>query len=216
MDCDICLENYDNSIKRPLIIIKCGHTYCAECLGNIVEKKCPSCNAYIDSTITNFAVLKTTSESEYDKLKAELEKSLKELESFEKNLAEDRKNKIQQNSERVKLVKNKVENQTNVLIKLLNENKKRLFKEIEENAKLFNQSVNQKALLSPNKRDNIAEKLSSNKYNKKQLIEVRDDIVKQNIELNRKTEEQTETFDFYVNNETKIDEKFIGEIKKVI
>ena len=72
----------------------------------------------------------TAAESEYDKLKAELEKSLKELESFEKNLAEGEKNKIKQKSERVKLVKNKVENQTNVLIKLLNENKKRLFKEI--------------------------------------------------------------------------------------
>jgi hypothetical protein len=214
MDCDICLEKYDNSIKRPLIIIKCGHTYCAECLGNLIEKKCPSCNVYIDSTITNFAVLKTTSESEYDKLKAELEKSLKELESFEKNLAEDRKNKIQQNSERVKLVKNKVENQTNVLIKLLNENKKRLFKEIEENSKLLNQ--NQKTSVALNKRDEIAEKLSSNKYNKKQLIEVRDDIIKQNIELSQKTEEQTESFDFFVNEEIKIDEKFIGEIKKVI
>jgi exonuclease VII large subunit len=140
----------------------------------------------------------TAAESEYDKLKAELEKSLKELESFEKNLAEGEKNKIKQKSERVKLVKNKVENQTNVLIKLLNENKKRLFKEIEANSKESSRSLNEKLneLVVPDpKRSEIKEKLSSNKYNVDQLIEVRDDIVKQNIQLYRKALKETESFE---------------------
>ena len=63
----------------------------------------------------------------------------------------------------------------------------------------------------------MIEKLSNNKYNKEQLIKVKADLVKQNTALNCKVEEHTqitEDFDFFINHDTKIDEKFIGEIRK--
>ena len=128
MECDICLEKFDHSLNKPLVLIRCAHTICAKCVDNLVEKKCPTCNCDIEETRTNWSILKTAIESDYDKLKAELDKTFNEIESLEKKLNKAKEIKIEENYNRVKIVKNHVEKQANELIKLINENKKRMFR----------------------------------------------------------------------------------------
>lgn len=41
MDCDICLELFDSSERRPKVL-PCGHTYCLRCLGELRKKACPA------------------------------------------------------------------------------------------------------------------------------------------------------------------------------
>ena len=128
MECDICLEKFDHSLNKPLVLIRCAHTLCAKCVDNLVKKKCPTCNGKIEETRTNWSILKTTIQSNYDNLKTELDRTFNEIELLEKKLTEAKELKLEDNSNRVKIVKNLVEKQANDLIKLINENKKKLFK----------------------------------------------------------------------------------------
>ncbi|XP_042868337.1 RING finger protein 207-like [Penaeus japonicus] len=44
--CGICLSEFDATLRRPLILPKCGHTYCRICVKNLAahgEVTCPSC-----------------------------------------------------------------------------------------------------------------------------------------------------------------------------
>ena len=45
--CSICNSEYDETIKIPLILSKCGHTYCQICLLNLINDNsliCPNDN----------------------------------------------------------------------------------------------------------------------------------------------------------------------------
>jgi len=62
-------------------------------------------------------------ESEYDILKAELEKTINDIELIENKLIKDKEEKIKANLNFVQATKKKVEKQANELIRLINENK---------------------------------------------------------------------------------------------
>ncbi|XP_034256496.1 uncharacterized protein LOC117654250 isoform X4 [Thrips palmi] len=40
MECNICLEPFDATERRPKVL-RCGHSYCVKCLGRLADKKCP-------------------------------------------------------------------------------------------------------------------------------------------------------------------------------
>ena len=48
LDCEICIERYNTTDKKPLNL-NCGHTYCKACVSHIILKKqiegilCPDC-----------------------------------------------------------------------------------------------------------------------------------------------------------------------------
>ena len=56
LECNICLEKYDNKEKVPRIL-KCGHTFCTKCLkeltkaSNILEVRLPYVKCPLDKTI---------------------------------------------------------------------------------------------------------------------------------------------------------------------
>ncbi|XP_026284802.2 uncharacterized protein LOC113210849 [Frankliniella occidentalis] len=60
MDCDICLEDY-NQVERVPKIMPCGHTVCLRCLQRSDRKECPTCRREFevapDALIINFALL---------------------------------------------------------------------------------------------------------------------------------------------------------------
>jgi len=56
MDCDICFEKFDQSLNRPMTLIRCCHTICLSCLKNLKEKKCPSCDFTIEDSQTNWSI----------------------------------------------------------------------------------------------------------------------------------------------------------------
>lgn len=218
MECDICLEKFDHSLNKPLVLIRCAHTLCSKCVKNLAENKCPSCNSVIEETKTNWSILKTASDSEYDKVKLELERTLNEIESLEKKLFETKEKRIDENTHKAKLVKTQVEKQANDLIKLINENKKRLFKEIETNTKNLNKKIADLALCSNEKREEIKESLNKNDFEKEQMTCLKSELIKHKPEFNTKVDKInkfSESFEFCLNTKTTIGEDFIGEIKQV-
>lgn len=36
--CSVCEEEYDTDLKVPRILPDCGHTFCTECLEQLIEK----------------------------------------------------------------------------------------------------------------------------------------------------------------------------------
>ena len=46
MECELCFENFNRVERLPKIIQKCGHTFCKECIQEVVNRqhKCPVCN----------------------------------------------------------------------------------------------------------------------------------------------------------------------------
>src|SRR5690348_6322638 len=51
MNCPICLNKYNNVNKIPRILNNCGHTFCEDCLSNILTERnsntitCAICNS---------------------------------------------------------------------------------------------------------------------------------------------------------------------------
>ena len=54
-DCIICFEKYNDSNRKPLVLIPCGHTICGECLESI--DKCPTCRENIERTVENWDLI---------------------------------------------------------------------------------------------------------------------------------------------------------------
>lgn len=52
--CKICYSNYDDDIKKPVIMTPCSHTICKSCLSNILllNKTCPFCKKEIMGDIS--------------------------------------------------------------------------------------------------------------------------------------------------------------------
>ena len=48
-DCVVCYEQYNDSNRKPQVLIPCGHTICGECLGSITN--CPKCRKNIERTV---------------------------------------------------------------------------------------------------------------------------------------------------------------------
>ena len=53
--CPICFEPYIEIERPPRVLIKCGHTFCDNCIKLIISiddisAKCPDCRMYIDTT----------------------------------------------------------------------------------------------------------------------------------------------------------------------
>ena len=61
-----------HSIRKPLVLAVCGHTFCSDCLNKMINKKCPQCRKKYKEKIPNFAILTLIPESTYDYLKAEV------------------------------------------------------------------------------------------------------------------------------------------------
>ncbi|XP_034237268.1 uncharacterized protein LOC117642811 isoform X2 [Thrips palmi] len=43
MDCNICMEPFNDSKRRPKCIVPCGHTVCLGCLQSMHTRRCPDC-----------------------------------------------------------------------------------------------------------------------------------------------------------------------------
>ncbi|XP_034231341.1 RING finger protein 141-like [Thrips palmi] len=61
MECHICMEDFDSTLRRPKCIVPCGHTVCQQCLGNLKNQVCPVCRKEFSGPLTslldNYAVL---------------------------------------------------------------------------------------------------------------------------------------------------------------
>jgi hypothetical protein len=58
MNCIICTHSFDQHIRKPTSIYKCGHTFCADCLKNNKLIDCPMCRELIEYKAPNWQSLK--------------------------------------------------------------------------------------------------------------------------------------------------------------
>ena len=215
MECDICFEKFDHSINKPLVLFRCAHTMCSKCVSLLSEPKCPSCGCVIEETRPNWSLLKTVPESDYDKLKSDLTKSISEIELLEKGFTETEQRKKEENSNLIKSLRSQVENRANDLIKQINMNKKNLFKEIDTNCKSLNNREPQLYFVQTDeKREETKEKINSNKFGKEQLLDLNVEFISRRSELkSQMNSKSVESYEFSINENTKIGENFIGEIR---
>jgi hypothetical protein len=92
MECDICIEPYDHSIRKPCSLSSCSHTYCLKCLEQL--NICPKCNEPIKGKNINIALLNFIPESSYDKLKTTTLKSCIEINEIMNNLKKSNEEKF--------------------------------------------------------------------------------------------------------------------------
>ncbi len=207
LNCLKCSENFDHSNKRPMSLLKCAHTLCNECLINLDIKKCPTCESKIEEATTNWSILNITPLSEYDKKKESFENRMKKIESdsiqFETNLKLE---KIKKLPEWVKTTKEQVENQTNKLIKILNENKRKIFKDIDEKAKTIRNKISQAKIESIINDSRI--NLLNYNLGLVPIVQAQSKLNKLNF-----LEQFNENIQFDSNDNTKIDKNLIGKVK---
>jgi len=55
--CSICTNQYDKGARKPYSISPCGHYLCFCCINSIVNNKCPHCREPITGKIINRAIL---------------------------------------------------------------------------------------------------------------------------------------------------------------
>ena len=184
MACKICLEKFDHSLKRPLVLFRCGHTFCAQCVGDFIEKLCPICRCKIEDFTINWSILEETPESSYDKTKAEIEKQSSEIRSIKAMLDKLKSEKFQQNNIRVESMKNQVKSYKETLLKQINTEETRILKEIETKALQFKTEVNKLTAYGEN--SSAKYNLSENKLKEKDLNTLKVDLLRQKADLSAK------------------------------
>jgi len=55
IDCIICYENYNDSNRKPYLLISCGHTICGEC-SELIDN-CPKCRKKIEGKVENWDLI---------------------------------------------------------------------------------------------------------------------------------------------------------------
>ena len=55
--CSICLEAYNQTNRRPHILVPCGHTFCLACLNGLKIPTCPNDNTPIREKIPNWEII---------------------------------------------------------------------------------------------------------------------------------------------------------------
>ena len=93
MECDICLEKYDKTLNKPLTLIRCAHTICAQCTQNLPTKDCPTCRRQIEATAVNWLVFnliqsESESESEFNQWQGETIEAINDKVTLAKTLSE--------------------------------------------------------------------------------------------------------------------------------
>jgi len=117
-DCIICFERYNDSNRKPHVLIPCGHTICGECLKSI--DNCPKCRKNIERTVENWDLipshdpfwvsLRKCLVIDVDEKQKELFKALQEKQNEQQNKANVIKSKIQ---DEANVIKSKIQDEAN-------------------------------------------------------------------------------------------------------
>jgi len=202
MECDICIEPYDHSIRKPCSLSSCPHTYCLKCLEQL--NICPKCNEPIKGKNINIALLNFIPESSYDKLKTTTLKSSNEITEIKNKLKKINEEKLSIYETRIKSIKQTISNETNKIINILKQNEKFLSDECDI---IFN-DIKANLNLNTSEIDHSKVKIEKNELNETELVNLnrRIEEIKQNINNNSKQIENK-----ILNNDLLID-----QLKKVI
>ena len=57
LQCDICYNDFDQQIHKPLVLYPCSHTICSECISRLPAQICPTCRTTFTSRAPNFSFI---------------------------------------------------------------------------------------------------------------------------------------------------------------
>jgi hypothetical protein len=195
MECDICEEPYDHSIRKPCSLSSCPHTYCLKCLEQL--NICPKCNEPIKGKNINIALLNFIPESSYDQLKATTLKSCIEINEIKNNLKKSSEDKL-------KSIKQTISDETNKIINILKQNEKILSDECD----IIRIDLNANLNLNAFEIEDSRKKIENDELNITELenLSMKIGEIKQNVNNNSKK----------IENKISNNNILIDELKKVI
>lgn len=217
MDCDICLNPYDHSKHRPFSLT-CPHTVCLDCLNKLNTKYCPSCKDPIKAKYPNLALIKLIPESQYDKLRHQLEKTLIEANDLKQQLSKDCECKLSMSLNKIKSLREEINTKTTEIINLVIQNQKRLIDEanIYENSLQFSLKQLRVDNQMEIKLNEAKICLERNVLNETELDELNKDIENINTIISRmifEIEKIDENYEFILNKSICVESGVFGDLK---
>jgi hypothetical protein len=192
-DCIICFEKYNDSNRKPHVLIPCGHTICKECSESI--DNCPKCRKNIERKVENWDLIpppqmSSITDQNNDPLWVSLRKYLViDVDEKQKELFKALEVKKNEQQNKAKALKTKIQDEANHKIESILKKKDELIREVDmqdsetssELDKIFQK--NQKYIEEESKF--IKAKVESHKLNDLKELESlknRSDILKNKID----------------------------------
>ena len=202
MKCKICFEPFDHSIHKPYSLSLCPHTYCLKCLQSNECQVCPECREPIKGKNINIALLEVIPESSYDKLKAITIKHCFEINEIRNNLKKSNEEKLSIHEEKLKSIKQTINDETNKIINILKKNEIILCNECDIILNDVKSNLNEFEI------DNSIEEIEKDELNEIQLnsLKTKLDEIKNNLSNNSKQ----------IENKILSNDLLIDQLKKVI
>ena len=67
MECEVCLEVFDQNDHQPYCLMPCLHSFCFKCLSKLASKSCPICCKKIENKCLNFTLYEMINEPFFKK-----------------------------------------------------------------------------------------------------------------------------------------------------
>ena len=65
-ECEICANDYDSDFHRPMVLVPCGHTFCAACIERLDNEECPYDRKTFTAKMPNWEVERAISSKHVD------------------------------------------------------------------------------------------------------------------------------------------------------
>ena len=56
VNCCVCLKGFNTRLNKPMVLEKCGHSVCFNCLISLIDKTCPYCKSKFFNPVKNFTL----------------------------------------------------------------------------------------------------------------------------------------------------------------
>jgi len=173
----------------------------------------------IRSKFPNLNLMKTLPESNYDKMRKQLENSVHETNDLKRKLSQDSEKKFSQSLAKIRLQRDQFNKQSNELINLIKQNQTRLLDEFNSIENRYNQNLNDLRIQSQiDLQIKYAKNaLETNELDENELINLTNDFENKKINLNKniqQIDEMNVNYDVFYNKNINVQTGLIAEIKK--
>jgi len=173
----------------------------------------------IRSKFPNLNLMKTLPESNYDKMRKQLENSVHEANDLKRKLSQDSEKKFSQSLAKIRLQRDQFNKQSNELINLIKQNQTRLLDEFNSIENRYNQNLNDLRIQSQiDLQIKYAKNaLETNELDENELINLTNDFENKKINLNKniqQIDEMNVNYDVFYNKNINVQTGLIAEIKK--
>ncbi len=130
IDCIICYENYNDSNRKPYLLIPCGHTICGECSESI--DNCPKCRKKSEGKVENWDLIPSAIPEQNNPLWVSLRKYLViDVDEKEEELFKALEVKKNEQQNKAKAIKTKIQDEANHKIESILKKNDELIREVD-------------------------------------------------------------------------------------